>query len=100
MMERNSLPLSQNGSQTKSSLPVTRTALSPLRSNFSIGGCGPSQFFRSCSDPQSTSISSDLPLGRNTQSIAAVHARIRQNLRELPFLPNVSVQIDLIKIIQ
>src|SRR5438876_160214 len=44
MMQRNSLALSQNGSQTKSSLPVARTALSALSSNFSIAGCGPSQF--------------------------------------------------------
>src|SRR5215475_13504079 len=30
---------------------------------FSIAGCGPSQFLRSCSEPQSTSISSVLPSG-------------------------------------
>src|SRR6266545_5439218 len=41
-----------------------------------------------------------LAVRRNTKSIAAVHARISQNLRELPFLQNVSVQIDLVNVVE
>ena len=37
---------------------------------------------------------------RNAQSIAAVHARVGQDFRELPFLQNVSMQIDLINVVQ
>src|SRR6266550_8916543 len=41
-----------------------------------------------------------LAVRRNSKSITTIHARISQNLRELPFLQNVSVQIDLVNIVE
>ena len=41
-----------------------------------------------------------LAIGRNTEPIVAVHAGVGQNFRELPFLQDVSVQIDLVKIFE
>src|SRR5205814_10559654 len=37
---------------------------------------------------------------RNTESIPTIHARISQNLRKLPFLQDLSVQIDLVNIVE
>src|SRR5689334_10529112 len=39
-------------------------------------------------------------VGRNTKSIAAVHACVSQDLRKLPFLQNLSVEIDLVNVVQ
>jgi CRISPR/Cas system-associated endonuclease Cas3-HD len=39
-------------------------------------------------------------VGRNAKSIAAVHACVSQDLRELPFLQNLSVEIDLVNVVQ
>jgi len=41
-----------------------------------------------------------LAVRRNTQSIAAVHARVSQDFRELPFLQNISIEIDLVNIVE
>src|SRR5947208_7046350 len=100
MMQRNSLALCQNGSQTKSSLPVTRTALSPSRSSFSIAGCGTSHFFSLVLRATIDIHQQRLAVRRNTQPIAAVHARVSQDFRELPLPQNLSIQVDLINIVE
>lgn len=41
-----------------------------------------------------------LAIWRNAQPIVAVHARVGQDFGELPLLQNVSVQIDLVKIVE
>jgi len=37
---------------------------------------------------------------RNTKSITAVHARVSQDLRELPFFQNVSIEIDVVDVVE